>query len=453
MRLAYTAASNRCDAVPVTVFSAEGETTVIINQKQPPPIDHLFVSLGQFRFEANGQSFVMVETTGTTGHVIVDAVQFLPVEPPGGDPLTGKVNVTTNPTSPIQNEPLRSEDDLKILTRQLEHLRKNSPRRPHYMSVKEIPQIDDIRVHIRGSVHNLGETVPRGFLQVAMTGESALPTAAQSGRRELGEWIANPQNPLTPRVISNRLWHWLFGAGLSRTPDNFGTTGGVPSHSELLDYLAAGLLKRNWLLKPTIREIVTSRTYRQSSYSTSTQQAADPENKWLSHFNRRRLDAECLLDAIVSISGDFNDDLGGSTINPRLTEDYGYQQGSPRRAVYWPVFRNSLPEVLESFDFADPSLPTGSRTVSTVVPQSLFFLNHSWVNAHARLTAQRLLAVTNQDAAARTNWLFRTTLGRLPTEGERQIVGAVMSNGNSTEDSWTMVVKALFSSIDFRYVE
>jgi RNase P protein component len=212
-------------------------------------------------------------------------------------------------------------------------------------------------------------------------------------------------------------------------------------------------LERDWSIKPLIREIVQSQTYRQSSVVVAAQKTNDPENRWLSHQNRRRIDAECLLDAILTASDRRVDELGGSEIASNIADDYGYTHRSNRRAAYWPVFRNALPEVFEAFDFADPSLPTGSRTVSTVAPQSLFFLNNQWVTTQARYVAQRILNEPFSDDAARADRVFRIVLGRAPKRNEIRIVMDAMRDKKNLEDEWALIIQALFASIDFRYVE
>ena len=453
VRFAYTPGDNRSDAVPVTIFSADGEKTVTVNEKQTPPIDEHFISLGQYRFELNGQGFVIVSNEGTTGHVIVDAVQFLPV-----DMLNGQERPISKPdvaTTPPQPNPERSEQlnqELKRLQLELEQLQKNGPRRPMFMSVQEEKQIGDISIHVRGSVHNTGERVPRGFLQVTLMGTAPVAPAAQSGRRELGEWIASPDNPLTSRVLVNRIWYWLFGAGLVRTPDNFGTTGEPPTHPELLDHLVGRLLARDWSVKQVVREIVLSRTYRQSSIPTRQQRLVDPENQWLSHQNRRRLDPECLLDAILTTNGRLQYEIGGKTIRTGTNEDYGYRHETTRRAVYWPVFRNALPEIFEVFDFADPSVPTGVRHTSTVAPQALFALNDEWVTSESQFAARRFLAKSPADDAGRIDRAFRLTLGRRPTPREATLAAESLKN-RPAEQGWAALFQALFATIDFRYVE
>ena len=446
VRLAYTHGDNRCEAVPVTVMSADGEKTVIVNQKKQPPIDDLFVSLGEYRFELNGQGFVLISTEGTKGHVIVDAVQFLPLEASTDKPAAEKTSGTTEASRLAQQE-------LQMLQQEMKRLQASGPKRPRYMSVQEEAKIGDIRVHIRGTVHNLGETVPRSFLQVAAVETTPAPHSGQSGRLELGQWMIHRDNPLTARVFTNRIWHWLFSAGLSRTPDNFGTTGDTPSHPELLDYLARRFLDQNWQIKPLVREVVLSQTYRRQSSSTTAQSSADPENRWLSHQNRRRLDAESLLDSILTVSGERDDRVGGNTIRPGVADDYGYSQGSRRRAVYWPVFRNSLPEIFEVFDFADTSTPSGSRNASTVAPQALFFLNDDWVIAATKSAAADLLSRPLTDDTARMEFVFQSTLGRSPTSQEKALASRVLSEQKSPASAWAAIYQSVFATFDFRYVE
>jgi hypothetical protein len=321
------------------------------------------------------------------------------------------------------------------------------------MSVREESNIEDTQVHIRGSVHSLGDRVPRGVLRVATYDNAIEFSPGESGRRELAEWIASSHNPLTARVIANRACHWLIGAGLVRTTDNFGTTGEPPSHPELLDYLATDLIQNDWSIKFLVRKIVLSHTYRLGSQATQEQAAADPENRLLSHMNRRRLDAECLHDAMLVASESVSYALGGSTIRTDTTVDYGYQHEEGRRGVYLPAFRNSLPEILEVFDFADTSVVTGQRNVSTVAPQALYMMNHPFVERHARLAAQRLLAVQCVDEQQRIDIAFRSILGRPPTLAEARHVHSFLESATTTpEDTWTDAVQSLFGSIDFRYL-
>jgi len=439
--LAYSPGPSRSSSVPVTVLSADGETTVRVDMKTPPPIDGRYVSLGRFRFEKNGQGFVMVANEGTAGFVTADAVCFVPAgaaDPPRPAPAAAKTSLSS------------LEDELK-------RLKAAGPKRPTAMGVLESPKPGDTKVHVRGSVHTLGDRVPRGFLRVATLGPAPAIPVDQSGRRELAEWLGGDHNPLTARVFVNRAWHWLFGAGLVRTTDNFGTTGEPPSHPELLDDLAVRFAGEDgWSVKRLVRRIVLSRTYRLGSAAVADPKAAavDPENRLLWRQNRRRLDAECIRDTILSAGGTLRRDMGGPGFPPDLAADYGYKDGQTRRSVYVPVFRNALPELFEVFDFADPSMVVGRRDVSTVAPQALFLMNHPFVLDQARRASRRLLAGPDRDDPARATSAYRWTLGRPPTPAERGLAVRFVADasGAGPEEAWAMVFQALYSSVDFRYV-
>jgi hypothetical protein len=285
----------------------------------------------------------------------------------------------------------------------------------------------------------------------------------ESGRKELADWLASRDNPLTARVFVNRVWHALFGAGMVRTVDNFGTTGEPPSHPQLLDHLAMRFMRSGWSTKELVREIVLSETYRQSStvpdVDNQRGHAADPENRLVWRMNRRRMDAESLRDAMLVVSGQLQRTPGGPSFGADLNADYGFQHTGIRRSVYEPVFRNALPEMFEAFDFADPSLVTGARSVSTVAPQALFLMNHPFVLDQSRLAAIRILDEPAADDADRMNSLFLRTLGRVAREDERNASLAYLSQSDDAGTSeariqaWARVCHALYSSIGFRYIE
>ncbi len=457
VRFAYSHAVNRTPDVPVTVFSADGEKTIRINQKQPPPIDGRFISLGVFRFEVAGQSFVMVTTEGTTGYVIADAVQFIPVGD-DGKALDAKNIGDADPKredgkdTALQDAALLKKQ-LASMKAELAKIRKDAPSTPMAMSVRETKKGEDLPIHIRGNVHNLGEIVPRGVLKVATYGEAPTMPADGSGRLELARWMVDPRHPLTSRVMANRVWHWLIGSGLVRTVDNFGTTGEAPSHPELLDHLAVQFIKQGWSVKHLIRTIVLSRTYRLSSSVTGLK--ITPENRLLSHMNRNRVDAESLRDAMLSASGVLDLTMGGKTYPANLANDYGFAFNDPRRSVYAPVFRNSLPEIFEVFDFANPSMVTGRRNVSTVAPQALFLMNHSFVREQAQRTAIRLLAASAADEKARIDRAFLLTLARPATDAELTLSKKFLASAasdSSLDEAWTQFIQSLFGSIEFRYL-
>ncbi len=447
VRLAYSPGKSRSQNTPVTIFSADGEKTVRVDQRDEPPIEGRFVSLGQFRFEQNGAGFVLVGTEGTKGVVTADAVQFVPVE------MLAEATTTTGDAAK-KDKPDVSES-VKKLEAELKKLEASGPKRPMFMSVKE-ENAGDTQIHIRGSVQNLGAKVPRGFLQVASYGTTPAIPEKQSGRRELGDWLASRHNPLPARVFANRAWTWLFGTGLVRSADNFGTTGDVPTHPELLDHLAVRFMDEGWSVKQLVREIMLSRTYQLSSQPANTD--ADPENHLLSHQNRRKLDAESIRDTVLQVSGQLDLAQGGPLIKAGTSADYGYKHTDTRRSVYSPVLRNSLPELFEAFDFADPSLVVGKRSDSTVAPQALFMMNHPWIMEQSQSAAKKLLAEKFADDRERVARAYRLVLGRVPTDGEVTLAlkflpaESTASEAVKRLEAWGRFYQALFASVDFRYL-
>jgi hypothetical protein len=437
VRLAYSADSNRAEKVPVHVFSADGEKTVRVDMKKNPPIDGRYVSLGEYRFEKGGQAYVIVSNEDTKGHVCPDAVVFLSLD---------------KKEQPKEPKPAPAPaDDVKALEAELRKLIESGPKRGLAMSVVEEKVIEDTKVHVRGNVHNLSDPAPRGFLTVALHGTPPTIPKNQSGRAELAEWIASKDNPLTARVAANRVWYWLLGEGLVRTVDNFGTTGEPPSNAELLDYLAVTLIDKNWSVKELVRHVVLSRTYRQSAAGDATTIAADPENRLFGRANRRRLEAECIRDTVLAVSGQLDLTRGGLTFPVGLAADYAYKANAPRRSIYLPQFRNAMPEMLEVFDAADPSTVTGRRNSGTVAPQALFMMNHPFVLEQSKLAATRLLAEKHADAGARITRAYHLALGREPTAGERDVAQRFLK-GKNEKDAWTAMFHALFASAEFRYV-
>ena len=454
VRLAYTHAAARAKNVRVHVLHADGEDDVFVDQSLPPPIDGRFVSLGKFRFEKDGAGYVLVSNDGTSGYVTVDALQLVPE----GDEAVAEL---AKDASPDASGKRSAQQRVKTLEADLKALAKDGPDRPTAMAVRDDDRIADTKIRIRGQVKQTGDLVPRGFLRVAMTEETPAPSPKESGRRELAEWIADARNPLTARVTVNRVWHWLFGAGLVRTVDNFGTTGEKPSHPELLDHLALRFTAEGWSVKKLIHEIMLSRTWQ---LAVAAPGGSDPENRLFAHANRRRLDAEQIRDGILAASGALKLDVGGPNIAQAGDVDpnnfsaqnieYSYVFADTRRSVYVPAFRNKRLELFEAFDFGDINASMGQRNVSTVAPQALFFLNHPFVAGQAKLAAQRALAEPGDDAA-RLTALFRRTLGRPPSAAEAAKCLAFLASAqpDGQLDAWTQVQQTVFASLDFRYLE
>jgi hypothetical protein len=458
VRISGAQHANRAPKALVTVLHNDGNQTFHIDQRKAPGTfnkdssDGYFQSLGVFEFPSGQWDAVEVSTKGAGGFVVADAVQFLPVDN-DGKVITPQISQLVKTPSAAEQQALKTR--LAKLTAELSALQKRKPTREMVHSAIEKSKPTNLKIHIRGSIDNLGAIAPRGVLQVANYGPAPQMPTSSSGRLELAQWIVDPANPLTSRVMVNRVWHWLFGVGLVRTVDNFGTTGELPSHPELLDHLAVQFVQHGWSVKKLIRTIVLSRTYRLSSLRGDQQ--ADPENRLLAHMNRRRLDAESLRDTMLSVGGTLQFQMGGATFPSSLKTDIGFRFQLPRRSVYVPVFRSSLPEVFEVFDFANPSMVTGRRDVSTVAPQALFLMNHPFVRTQARLTAERLLSESHMTAANRIDRAYLVILGRPATDTEvllsQQFLKSVTDTAEKDQlDAWTQMVQSIFLTIEFRYL-
>jgi hypothetical protein len=348
------------------------------------------------------------------------------------------------PPAPEEIERLEA-DMLRALSR---------PKPDQMLAVEDEKAPADLRVHIRGDVGNLGAPAPRGFLSALFPEGSPRIDPASSGRLRLADWIARPDHPLTARVLVNRLWHHTMGEGLVRTVDNFGARGEPPSHPELLDYLASRLQEGGGSIKSVLREIVRGRAYRMSSRGGTT----DPENRLLGRRGLRRLDAEALRDAMLSISGELDLARGGSTMTYTgrlfIPLESTALPVDPwrRRAVYLPIYRGvSPPDLLEVFDFANPGMVTGRRASTTVPTQALFLLNSPFVLDRARAAARGLLGRTDLDDPGRAELLFRRVCGRPPGDVERRRALEFVRAGGP--EAWTDLVQALFSSNAFLFLE
>jgi len=364
----------------------------------------------------------------------------------------------------------KKSKEVTALEKKLATVEKKGPQRPMAMAVEEAEKIEDCRICIRGSIEHRGPTVPRGVLQVATIGDAPKFPADASGRLELAEWIVSPTNPLTARVYVNRVWYYLFGVGLVRTLDNFGTTGEEPSHPELLDYMAAHFIEEGWSTKRLVRELVLSHAYRMSTAENAQAAKIDPENRLLCRMNRKRLDAESLRDAMLMINGRLDVTMGGPNIITKSEEkgpaasatEYAYVFADVRRSVYTPGFRNRMHELFEVFDFANQNSSVMKRNVTTVAPQALLMLNGTFVMSQARAAAQQSLSDDELDDEARIDQAFRETVGRSPTARELRIARKAVepetdrASDRDTDEArlakWERLYQALFGCIDFRYL-
>jgi len=297
----------------------------------------------------------------------------------------------------------------------------------------------NVPVHLRGNHLKLAPiAVPRGFPQLP-NGSASIPAIpdSQSGRLELARWITDPANPLTSRVFVNRVWQAHFGEGLVRTPDNFGLRGEPPSHPALLDWLATEFQRSGWDLKALHRIVVLSATYQQSTRRTDADSerispsdrspgsdpvdSIDPDNRWLSYFPRRRLDAEMIRDGILHVSGRLDPTPGGSLVewkNDEYTPGDTVSPVSVRRTIYLPIVRDRVYDALTLFDFANPSVTTAKRVPTVVAQQALFFMNSALVKDSALSLARLIEKDPGLDSSKKIQRAFLRVLGRSPTPAE-----------------------------------
>ena len=445
VRVSYTEGTNRDRKVPVLIRHADGEVIRHIDQTKTPPIDGSFISLGTYDFLIGEWEAVVISNKGTTAHVIADAVQFLPE----GATATPKKD---NPKPPVEQDKPDTEQRMKKLEEELKSLQKKPGPSPQVIAAEEAKDTGDIHIAVRGNVHNVGEKTPRGFIRVLQSEPTPEFIAASSGRAELADWIASRQNPLTARVFVNRVWHHLFGRGIVGSVDNFGHMGQAPTNPELLDHLAVRFVENGWSPKSLIREIMLSRVYQLSSTHSDTQTGIDIENKLLWRQNRRRLQAEAIRDSILSATGKLDKKLGGATVKTGTKTEYGYKFEGNRRSIYTPVFRNTLPEIMQVFDFADPNLVTGQRTTSSVPTQALFLMNNTFVRQQAKAAAAHLLKERSGSNDAKVKYAYQIALGRNPTASEGKIILDFLKEAQESETVWTQVFQSLFASLDFRYL-
>lgn len=315
------------------------------------------------------------------------------------------------------------------------------PKYPFLHALSDKSAVANEHVHIRGSAENLGDEVPRRFLRILSSGE---PPAFQSGsgRLDLARAIASPGNPLTARVMVNRIWLHHFGRGLVGTPSNFGMMGERPSHPRLLDYLAGRFMDGGWSVKALHREILLTDVYQRAAADIPASRAVDPENRLLWRANRRRLDAESMLDSMLYLAGRLSLSAGGP---PRQWDE----QIRRPRAVYGFVSRRRLDVRLGLFDFPNPNRTSPRRFGTNTPLQGLFFLNSPLLMEQASALAERLGSEVGPDAAQRIRRGYRLVFGRLPTEAELALNQEFVTG---SQDAWPRLVQAWFSSNEFRYV-
>jgi hypothetical protein len=345
------------------------------------------------------------------------------------------------------------------------------------LGIEEQGSPRDEPIRFRGQVEPTGAIVPRGFPTMLEMIDAPVIPSYQSGRLQFAEWLLSEENPLVARVIVNRIWHHVFGQGLVRSTDNFGTTGDPPSHPELLDWLAHRFRRRHgWSMKSLIRELLLTRTWQLSADADAQAVAADPDNRLLGRANRRRQDAEALVDAVQFLSGrldlepaaftapKFSGGNQASTINLSIPEET-----LRKRAVYWPVFRKDVPvdmDVLTIFDRPSATVPCGRRAVSVVPAQGLYLLNSPLIEDCAESLSEKLQSntalVSDSDRIRR---LYLCLYARPPSHAEREralqfvtsvtrnLVGRKTSSDEAARLAWARLCHTLMISNELLVIQ
>ena len=355
------------------------------------------------------------------------------------------------------------------------------------MTIKD-DEMRNVPVLLRGEPEMKGDEVPRRFPRVLAALDNKLSNPEQSGRLELAHWFTDPDDGvggLTARLIANRVWHWHLGVGLVTDTSNFGRSAeSSPSHPWLLDWMAHYLIDNGWSLKALHRTILLSATYQQSS-SIADSSAADPQsidgtNRLLWHFNRRRLEAEEVRDAIMFVGGGLDMTVGGSVLidvgindtkldltdKDRLVKIAEAVPSNMRRTIYLPVIRGDMHIVnmLETFDFPDRFQPAGRRLVSTTAPQLMYIMNNEGVTVQTERLARSLVDTAEVSDEDRVTSAYKRVYGRLPTEDEVQMAveytvemeNLLKSSEAETDPrllAWQSLVQAMFTANEFLYVE
>jgi cytochrome c553 len=310
----------------------------------------------------------------------------------------------------------------------------------HALHIVRDKEARDLPIYARGDVTRPGAVVSRRFLRILSDEE---PPAWQegSGRKQLADALVDPRNPLTARVLVNRVWNWHFGRGLVATPSNFGMLGERPSHPELLDDLAVRFMEHGWSLKWLQREIVLSAAYRRSSHPLPDVAAADPANVWLARMPRRRLSIEQWRDAVLAVSGQLDPQLGGPSIEP-------HDPQATRRTVYSRISRLELNALLARFDFPDPNTHSDRRTETTTPLQKLFVLNSPFMDRQAGLLAERLRQASASDSD-RLRLLYQLLFSREPQAAEELLVREFLAQEPGEDRRWAQLAQVLLASNEF----
>jgi hypothetical protein len=350
-----------------------------------------------------------------------------------------------------------ADADVAALVKKFRERENSIPRPTRAPGVCDDGYAYDSPLFPRGDHLKADAPVPRRFLEVL--GGAPLGQA-ESGRLALARELTRSDNPLTARVVVNRVWHHLFGRGLVATPDNFGRMGELPTHPELLDHLATKFMADGWSIKRLIRYIVTSQTWQLAAEPPPRATGLDPNNELLSHAHVRRLEAEEIRDALLAVGGNLKSGHAGPGIRPfyRTQVDPDKQpapgsiDGDGVRSVYLEARRLFPGEFLAVFDAPKPNILTGRRTETNVPGQSLALLNDPFVHHQAKLFARRIAALPDLTDEQRIQRMYELAFARPPGAGELERATAFVGEDSSDKDSWPDLAHALFQIKEFIYL-
>jgi hypothetical protein len=302
----------------------------------------------------------------------------------------------------------------------------------------------DAEIYLRGNPKKPGKIVPRGLPRI-LAGENQERITKGSGRLQLADWLGRSENPLTARVMVNRIWQHHSGEGLVRTPNDFGERGERPTHPELLDYLADRFVKSGWSVKSMHRLILLSAAYQQSSRVNAADLARDPENRLFGRMNRRPLEAEAIRDSLLAVAGRLDATTGGPPIK---------ELSGPRRTLYLQSARTgaNTSDFARLFDGADPGSMVARRGQTTVAPQALFFMNDAFVTTLAKELAARVASEVPKNNEARIRRLYALAFGRHPTGTELEL-GAQLLTPVIGVDTWERYCHLILCTNEFVYLD
>lgn len=320
--------------------------------------------------------------------------------------------------------------------------------------VRDAEHVADTAIRLRGEAEKWGPVVPRGFLTAFHVPDAPQIDKTRSGRLELATWLTSPANPLSSRVAVNRVWHYLFGRGIVSTVDNFGINGDLPTHPELLDYLANEFVEDGWSLKRLVRRLVLTRSYQLAAINSSENVAIDPENRWVWQRSPRRLEAEELRDSMLAISGQLDPsrpdgpptkplkmiELADNGAEAKVIHDAADQ--SVRRSVYLPLLRGLTPKTLDAFDPAEQTLVTGARDHTTVPSQSLYMLNSAFVRRQSLVLAEQIQPRKELDHETRIQLIYHRILGRPADNEEVALASSFLNDYRKVSETFIAETKA-----------